>query len=162
MAKKLLVISNLLLAAFLSYRLFALDTEISYKDTKGQNSSDYGFVDIRRPTLKISGGFGHIFGLKSTVITKVESQLGSGNDLLNELVAGDEVIRVMGIFISGDVRYAIISIFDNKMKKPQTEGRKVGLGDKIKDFSVVSIQPGSVGLGSDASEQIRLKMFKPR
>jgi hypothetical protein len=65
----------------------------------------------------------------------------------------------MGIFISEDVRYAVISILDKKKKRHKTEGKKVSTGDKIKDFSVVSILPGSISLADSLSNKIDLRIF---
>lgn len=151
---------NLILIVFFSYRLFALYAEIRYRDTEAQNSVDYSLVDIKRPLLKISEEYRNIFGVKLTELVK-NSQPGSGNGVLNELVSGDEVVRVMGIFISGDIRYAVISILDKKKRRHKTEGKKVSIGDKIKDFSVVSILPGSISLADSASNKIDLRIFKP-
>lgn len=151
---------NLILIVFFSYRLFALYAEIRYRDTEGQNSVDYSLVDIKRPPLKISEEYRNIFGVKLTELAK-NSQPGSGNGVLNELVSGDEVIRVMGIFISGNIRYAVISILDKKKRRHKTEGKKVSIGDKIKEFSVVSILPGSISLADSASNKIDLRIFKP-
>ena len=151
---------NLLLIAVFAYRLFALYAEIRYRDTEVQNSVDYSFVDIKRPLLKSSEEYLNIFGIKPTEIAKKNSQPGSGSGVLNELVSGDEVVRVMGIFISKDVRYAVISILDKKKRRHKTEGKKVSIGDKIKDFSVISILPGSISLADSASNKIDLRIFK--
>ena len=122
---------------------------------------DYSFVDIKIPSLKMSREYRNVFGVKLSEIAEETSRHSSSNGALNELIAGDEVVRVVGIFISEDVRYAVISILDKKKRKHKTEGKKVSIGDKIKDFSVVSILPGSISLSADSSEQIVLRIFKP-
>lgn len=161
MTKKFFLFLNLLLIAVFAYRLFVLYAETGYADTEGRNIVDYSLVDIKRPPVKMSQEYRNIFGVKLTEIAKKNSQHGSGNGALNELISGDEVVRVMGIFISEDVRYAVISILDKKKRRHKTEGKKVNIGDKIKDFSVVSILPGSIGLVDGASNKIDLRIFKP-
>jgi hypothetical protein len=161
-SKKFIVISNLLLAAFVAYRLFDLFAEINYKIDEKPKNPNYGLVEIQRPDLKTSEGLGRIFGIQPTKIREAHSEPVSGSGLLNELVAGDEVIRLMGVFISEGVRYAVISFYDKKSKKTNTAGRKVAVGDKIKGYSVVSIQPQFVGLETGSSEQTRLWMFKTK
>lgn len=160
MTRKFFISLNVFLILVFAYKLFALYEEIRYEGAEGQNSLDYSFVDIKRPPLKISKEYRNIFGVKLTELVK-NSQLCSGNGVLNELVSGDEVIRVMGIFISGDIRYAVISILDKKKRRHKTEGDKISIGDKIKDFSVVSILPGSISLADSASNKIDLRIFKP-
>ena len=161
MTRKFFISLNVLLVVVFAYKLFALFGEIRYEGAEGQSSVDYSLADIKRPFLKISKEYRNIFGVKPTETAKKSFQPGSGNGALNELVAGDEVIRVMGIFISEDVRYAVISIFDKKKRKHKTEGKKISIGDKIKDFSVVSILPGSISLADNASNKIDLRIFKP-
>lgn len=160
MTRKFFLFLNLLLIAVFAYQLFALYAEIRYRETEGQSSVDYSLADIKRPPLKINEEYRNIFGLKLTEITEKNSQPGSGNGALNELIAGDEVVRVMGIFISKDIRYAVVSILDKKKKRHKTEGKKVSIGDKIKDFSVISILPGSISLADSASNKIDLRIFK--
>ena len=161
MTRKFFISLNALLIVVFAYRLFALYMEIRYKGTGGQNSVDYSFVDIKIPSLKMSREYRNVFGVKLSEIAEETSRHSSSNGALNELIAGDEVVRVVGIFISEDVRYAVISILDKKKRKHKTEGKKVSIGDKIKDFSVVSILPGSISLSADSSEQIVLRIFKP-
>ena len=160
MTRKFFISLNVLLVVVFAYKLFALYGEIRYEGAEGQSSVDYSLADIKRPPLKISEEYRNIFGVKLTKIAEKNSQPDSGNGALNELIAGDEVIRVMGIFISEDVRYAVISILDKKKRRHETEGKKVSIGDKIKDFSVVSILPGSIGLADSASNKIDLRIFK--
>ena len=159
MTRKFFISLNVFLILVFAYKLFALYGEIRYEGAEGQSSVDYSLADIKKSPLKISKEYRNIFGVKSTEIAKKNSQPGSGNSALNELVAGDEVIRVMGIFISEDVRYAVISIRDKKKKRHKTKGKKVSTGDKIKDFSVVSILPGSISLADSASNKIDLRIF---
>ncbi|MBC2696421.1 MAG: hypothetical protein HF982_14325 [Desulfobacteraceae bacterium] len=158
MTRKFFLFLNLLLIAVFAYRLLALYAEIKYRNTKGQNSVDYSLVDIKRPPLKIREEYRNIFGLKLSEIAKENSKPDSGNRALNELVSGDEVVRVIGIFISKDIRYAVISL-SHKKKKHKKEVKKVIVGDKIKDFSVISILPGSISLADAASNKIDLRIF---
>lgn len=159
--RKFFISLNVFLIVVFAYKLFALHGEIRYEGVEGQSSVNYSLADIKRPPLKISEEYRNIFGLKPTEIAKKNSQPGSGNGALNELIAGDEVVRVMGIFISKDIRYAVVSILDKKKKRHKTKGKKVSIGDKIKDFSVVSILPGSISLADSLSNKIDLRIFKP-
>lgn len=161
MTRKFFISLNVFLILVFAYKLFALYGEIRYEGAEGQSSVNYSLADIKRPPLKISEEYRNIFGVKLTEIAK-NSQHSSVNGALNELVAGDEVVRVMGIFISEDVRYAVISILDKKKRRHKAKGKKVGIGDKIKNFSVVSILPGSISLADSASNKIDLRIFKKK
>lgn len=160
--RKFFISLNVFLILVFAYKLFALYGEIKYESAEGQNSLDYSLVDIKRPALELNPEYRNIFGIKLTEIAKKNSQPGSGSGALNELIAGDEVVRVMGIFISEDVRYAVISILDKKKRRHKTKGKKISIGDKIRDFSVISILPGSISLADSASNKIDLRIFKPR
>ena len=159
MTGKFFISLNVLLVVVFAYKLFALYGEIRYEGAEGQNSVDYNLADIKRPPLKISDEYRNIFDVRLTESAKKNSQPVSGSSALNELVAGDEVVRVMGIFISEDTRYAVISILDKKKRRHKIEGKKVSIGDKIKDFSVISILPGSISLADTASNKIDLRIF---
>ena len=159
MTGKFFISLNVLLVVVFAYKLFVLYGEIRYEGADGQNRLDYSFVDIKRPLLKISKEYRNIFGVKLTETAEKNSQLDPVNGALNELITGDEVVRVMGIFISEDVRYAVISILDKKKRRHKTKGKKVSTGDKIKDFSVVSILPGSISLADSTSNKIDLRIF---
>lgn len=161
MTRKFFISLNALLIVVFAYRLFALYTEIRYKGTEGQNSVDYSFVDIKIPSLKMSREYRNVFGVKVSEIAEETSRHSSSNGVLSELIAGDEVVRVVGIFISGDVRYAVVSILDKKKRRHKSEGKKVSIGDKIQGFSVVSILPGHISLVDSSSNKIDLKIFKP-
>jgi hypothetical protein len=162
MSKRFWVISNIVLAAFFAYRLFDLLAEINYKIDETPKNQNYGFVEVQRPKLAYNGGLGRIFGIIPTAVKKDPPEIDSGGGPLNELVAGDVVIRLVGVFISDGVRYAVIDSLDKNSKKSKTAGRKVGVGDTVKGYAVVSIQPGFVGLDTGSSGQIRLRMFKPK
>jgi hypothetical protein len=143
-----------------AYRLFALNAEIRYTGAKGRSFVDYHDVAIKRPPVKMSREYRHLFGVQFAEIARKKSPPGSGDGALNELVSGDEIVRVKGIFISEDVRYAVISILEKKKRRHESEGKKVSIGDKIKGYSLVSILPGSIVLLDSAANKIVLKIFK--
>ncbi|NIA11250.1 MAG: hypothetical protein GWP10_16390 [Nitrospiraceae bacterium] len=161
MIKKFFIIINLLLAGVFIWKLIALYTEIEYNGIKVLAVTETAPIDIKRPVLRLSPEYRNIFGLTPPKTVKKSPVHQTDKGALTELPSGDEVIRVTGIFISENARYAVISIFNKEKRTYKIKRKKVGLGDKIKDFSVVSILPGSVCLADSASHKIDLRIFKP-
>ena len=159
-SKKYLLFFNILLAAVFAFKLYSLHAKIGPKVKKKPGSLDYTFVEVKRPSVQAAAKFRNIFGVKPMEITKAVSHQDSRRGHLNELVTKDEIIRLQGIFITKDLRYAVILIADRKRRNKEVV-TKVGIGDKIKNFTVDSILPGSVGLAHDSSDIIHLKIFKP-
>lgn len=144
----------------MALKLYSLHGEIRFKVKKKPDYLNYTFVEVKRPSVQAAAKYRNIFGVEPPEITKAVSQHSAGQGHLNELVTKDEIIRLQGIFITKDLRYVVISITDRKRRNKE-EVTKVGIGDKIKDFTVDSILPGSVGLADGSSDIIHLKIFKP-
>lgn len=164
MIKNFFLFLNLLLLVFFACRLLALNAEIKSGDADKKDGADYRCIALKKPVSELSHEYRNIFGLVPKKNpphgTRKSFTPQADNLVLNELVSGNEVVRVMGIFISKDIKYAVISIFDKKKKRLQIKSQKIGVGDKIKDFSVVSILPGSVALADNASNKTELRIFK--
>jgi len=161
--KKLLIIFNILLASIFAYRLFALHADLGY-ETKDTNSIlKYNVVQRKRPSFNGVMKYRDIFAAKASGGTASEfsrpTDLDSDLKRQDELVAGNRVLRVRGIFIWDTGRYAIISVTGNKQKQ-EKEWRKVAVGDQISGFTIHSIRPDIVMLEAPSSEIIRLRIFK--
>ena len=160
MIKKIFIIFNLLLAIVFTWMLFALYVEIGYKGAEPPSIAETADAGIKRPALELNPGYRNIFGITSAETTKKPFKHGDGNGTLNELVSGDEAVRVQGIFITEDKRYAVLSIVNKKKKGRKTEEIKVTPGDSVRGFTVKAIGQGYVSLAGDTSESIDLKIFK--
>ena len=161
MLKKTPFAFNLFLIALFTYRIFALYGELGYEEEHRPKAFAYTFVDINRPVQKATRQQRNIFGLRYPDIVKSVNTSVTGNSKLNELVTGGEVIRLRGIFISEDQRYAVISISDKK-KKHAEKPEKVGIGDTIRDYILLSVRPDSIVLAdgsSDESDKVVLRIF---
>jgi len=160
MGKKFFIILNLLLAAVFAWRLVALYKEIGYKGAKPPGTAEIAAPGIKRTAVELSPEYRNIFGTTAAETTKEISRHGAaGSGALNELITGDEVVRVQGIFITEDGKYAVLSIVNKKGKKQKTEDIKVAVGDRIRGFTVEGIKPGYVSLTGSESNRIDLKIF---
>jgi len=157
---KIPLILNLFLAAFLASILFSMYTELSGDKTVKRKPSEYVFHKLDRPSAVKTEGFAKIFDADSSPAASSNSpKQGNGSeDALNELIAGDEVIRVQGIFLTEDAAFAIISITGKKKKKKQ-EVLKVGAGDTLKGFRVTLIEQDAVQLSGPSSRTAVLRIF---
>ena len=160
MAKKYLLLFNLLLVLIFAFKVLSLNTKIGSKERNKSNVLNYDFSEVKRPVVKPKDEYANIFGVKLPENSKESSQDDSGLGPLNELITKDQVIRVQGIFTTEDHRQAVISLAakDGKSKEKII---KVVEGDKINNFTVDSIMQGSVGLSNEAADTIQLKIFKP-
>lgn len=160
MTGKIFLILNILLLLLFGYKLFNLSGTIRYKGEKKFTKISYDFIEIKRPTYKIDKEYRNIFGLKPLVPDEKRSSQRDKGGPQDELHTGDLTLRVKGIFIADDLEYAIISLFNKKTRK--SEEKKVGLGDKINDLSIIDILPGYVSLMNDSEEELTLRIFKQK
>ena len=83
---------------------------------------------------------------------------GNGSeDTLNELIAGDEIIRVQGIFLTEDAEFAIISITGKRKKRSRrcsSQRRR-----SIKGVRVTLIEQDAVHLSGPSSQTAVLRIF---
>lgn len=166
--KRYFIVFNIVLAAGLMVKLIDLSIKIWGDVESKSDPLAYTFTDVKKKPVPVVSQYRNIFGVKlSEAETDKISDKTSSDELLNELVTTHEIIRIMGIFITEDHRFTVVSIIYTKMTKPE-ETIKIGIGDtlgdvsdKLKGFSVDAIQPGSVTLASASSPAIRLKLFEP-
>jgi hypothetical protein len=157
--KRLILCINLALAAVFAFKLFALNAEIGSQADKETDSLDETPVQVQRPAVKASEKVRNIFG----VMTPETSTLPSDRSELeghNELVAGDEIIRLRGVFITQSERYAVISV-SNKKIRGKEDIKKVHIGEEIRGFTVSAIQSTHVSLSDASAEPFLLKIFEP-
>ena len=159
--KKLLIIFNVLLASIFAYRLFALNADLRYEEKDAGRILKNNIVQIRRPSFDLTMKYRNIFAIKAPEEPHPTSSLPSNSDLKgqNELVTGDMVLRVRGIFIWVSGRYAVVSLMKGKRGKNE-EWRKIAVGDQINKFTIHSIEPDIVILEAPSSAIIRLSIFK--
>ena len=98
--KKIPLLFNLFIAVFLAAMLFSMHTELAKDKTIKRKPWEYTFHKLERPSAVKTEGFGKIFDTDSTVLPRPNTpKQGNGpGDALNELIAGNEIIRVQGIF----------------------------------------------------------------
>jgi hypothetical protein len=148
------------LATILVLKFFALSRKIIYTDEQGLSKFESGIIEIERPKTKVKKEYANIFGVKSTEPVGETTPIATVQSDLNQLITKDNIIRLQGTFITEENRYAVLTITDRK-QKDKAELVKVNLGDKIRNFRVDSILPGAVDLSNEASDAIRLRIFKP-
>lgn len=157
--KRLIICINLALAAVFAFKLFALNAEIGSQVNKGTGSLDEPPVRVQRPVVKASGKYWNLFGVMPPETTTLPSDR-SESDGFNELVAGDEIIRLRLVFVSQSERYAVISV-SNKNIRGKEDIKKVHIGEDIRGFTVRAIQSDHVSLSKASAEPFVLKIFKP-
>ena len=160
MIRKLPFLFNLILAAILAAILFSTYTELAGEKTIKRKPSEYVFHKVERPSAVKTEGFGKIFDADSTASESVNTPKHENGpkDMLNELIAGDEIIRVQGIFLTEDERFAVISITGKKQKKKQ-EVLKVRVGEELKGFRVTRVEQNAVHLSNASSQTAVLRVF---
>lgn len=166
MTKKFFLFLNLLLVVVFACKLFALRAELKNKGSQTRKAAHYRPVVVKRLPVAMNREYRHIFASAPAAADKKVLQPGAsrpgvaGNGSLSELIIGDEVIRVTGIFISGTTRIAVMSICSRKKKRRKKAiTQKVSIGDHLKEFTVVSISPGSVCLEDDATHRREIRIF---
>ena len=161
--RKIPLLFNLFLSLFLASILFSMHMELAGDKTIKRKPSEYVFHKVERPSAVISRGLGKIFDTDSTVSERANNpKQGNGpGDALNELIAGDEILRGQGIFLTEDEQFAIISITGKKQKRNQ-EVIKVSAGEELKGFHVTLIEQNAVHLSSPSSQTMVLRIFKDK
>lgn len=161
MSKKYFIFVNIIFAVIFAFKLFSLHARIWSEEEKPPDAFGYNFTEVKRPSIKKAAGFRNIFGVDMALSEnkKENAEQNIVPEDLNELVLKDEIIRLRGIFITNDNRYAVISIAKKKKKKKE-EMIKAGIGDKIRGFTVDSILPESVYLTGSKQNAIYLRIFK--
>lgn len=156
---KLFLIANIVLLLIFGYRFYGLYGVINFREERELKKIDYDADTVKRPVSKTHSQYRNIFGLKindaSQAMNGVKGNKGRG---LNELRDNNLIVRVKGIFITEDRGYAVISIRHSNSKR--WEKKKVEIGDKISEFSVIDIQPGTLSLRNDEAKKITLRIFK--
>lgn len=157
--KRLILCINLALAAVFAFKLFALNAEIGSQVNKETDSLDDTPVQVQRPAVKASETYRNIFGVMTPEKTTLPSDR-SESEGYNELVAGDEIIRLRVIIITQSERYAVISVSNRKVRGKE-DIKKVHIGEKIRGFTVSAIQSARVSLSGASEEPLLLKIFEP-
>lgn len=159
MTKRLVLCINFCLAAVFAFKLFALNAEIGSQVNKGTDSLDDTPVHVQRPAVKPSETYRNIFGVIPPETTTVPSDRSESQGY-NELVAGDEIIRLRLVFVSQSERYAVISVSSKRIREKE-DIKKVHIGEDIRGFIVSAIQSDHVRLSKASAEPFVLKIFKP-
>jgi len=161
--KKLLIIFNIVLASIFAYRLFALHADLRYGTKDATSILKYNAIQIRRPSFNGQMKYRDIFAVKASgeksPTASRPSSLDSNAKGQDELVIGNRVLRVRGIFIWAAGRYAVVTMTGSKQGKTG-EWRKVAVGDQVNGFTIHSILPDIVMVEAPSSEIIRLRIFK--
>jgi len=160
---RVLLLLNLFLAAALAFVVYGMYTTLSLEKTIKRKPAGYVFQQVERSSPAVSPGLGRIFDTDATgkAATSDLRESRGPDGGLNELVSGDEIIRVQGIFLTDKARFAIVSIIGRKKGKGKDEEPvKVMSGEKIRDFVVTRITPGSVHLAGPSSKAVILRIFK--
>lgn len=158
--RRIPLLFNLFLAVLLTSILFSLYEDLAKDKTIKRRPSEYVFHKVERPSAVKTEGFGKIFDTDTTASEGVNNRKqGNGpGDALNELISGDEIIRVQGIFLTEDEEFAIISITGKKQKRNQ-EVIKVMAGEELKGFHVTFIEQNAVHLSGPLSQTAVLRIF---
>ena len=160
MTRKIPFIINVLLAVLLTFILFSMHTKLAENKPIKRKSSEYVFPKVERPSAVISEGLGKIFDTDRSVLEAANNRKavnGSG-EALNELIAGDEIIRVQGIFLTEDAQFAVIST-TGKKKRKKPEVFKISTGETLKGFRVTLIEQDAVHLSGPSSQTVVLRIF---
>ena len=150
---------NILLLLLFGYKLLDLSSTLKYKGGGKSINVSPDFVEIKRSAHDMDDAYRNIFGLTTPLPEKSAGQKGKGGPL-NELLTGDLILRIRGIFISGGLKYTVISLTNKKTRK--SEEKKLYVGDKVDDFSITDIRPGAVRLGNGSDEKLTLRIFKEK
>ena len=159
MTKKYLLLFNLVLAAVFAFKLFALNAEIGSEVIQKADSFDEAPIQVQRPSVKAAERYRNIFGVNSHEMTALPTDR-SETEGYNELVTEDEIIRLRAVFITESESFAVISVSD-KVTRGKEDELRVGIGEKVRGFTVSAIQSAHVSLSADSSEPLQLKIFKP-
>lgn len=162
MTGKIFFFFNVFLAIFLTFILFSMYAELAEDKVIKRKVPEYVFQKIARPSAVMSKGLGKIFDTDGTALKTVSRRKPANGpgETLNELIAGDEIIRVQGIFLTGDARFAVISITGKKKRREGPEVIKVSPGEALKGFRVSLIEQDAVHLSGPLSQIAVLRIFE--
>jgi hypothetical protein len=160
LTKKYLLFANLVLAVIFIFKLFALNAEIGGQVTKKPDSFDAAPIRVQRPQIKAEAEYRNIFGVEPSERTAPPPSNPSTITGHNELVMEGEIIRLRAVFITKSDRHAVISI-SNKKTPGEITDLKIGIGEKVRGFTVSAIQATHISLSTESSEPFQLRIFEP-
>lgn len=156
--KRSLIILNLLLAVILCYKGYSMQREIYRAGTEKYKLPDYTFAALKRPPLELRQRYRKIFDVQSSEST---ASLATGaGDPASQLLMTARTLQLRGILISERATYALLADKGEASKKQAGGWKKIKVGDKVEDFSVVAIMRGAVILANDSAGEIVLRLFK--
>jgi hypothetical protein len=162
MLNKAVYTINIMLMLFWSYSLIDLWRQMSHIDSRSIAERGINWVDVQKTAHPWEPDVRNLFDSKPAEAKKVTAADAASNpeDALNEKGLADFSLRVRGIFISRQQRFAVIDKVSKKTSK--NESVKVILGDVVVGFAVKSILPSVVTLvNPETAEIVILKIFKP-
>ncbi|RLB72165.1 MAG: hypothetical protein DRH04_00065 [Deltaproteobacteria bacterium] len=120
---------------------------------------------VHRTPVPVPADYPNLFGTGKSSAPGTAARKVAGKPSpteMNELIVnGDEIIRVQGIFITADERYAILET-SHRSGKHQRETWKVHPGEQVKQYTVSKIAAGVITLEPPGNGNIiQLRIFKP-
>lgn len=160
--KKTFLIINILLFLLLGLRVYGLYRRIGPSFPESGGTERPVNRPFQRTSMTLSDTGRNLFGVTAAAET---SSPGEGKtDMLTgdvkELVSAGKTIRLVGVFLSGENRFAAFSI-ENEKGARNKELLKAGMGEEVSGFEIKEIRPDAVELESQTGGHVRLTIFKP-
>lgn len=166
---RVLIAIDVLLVLFFAAQTVSLYHRIDKMKQIKFNQPVYDFAQYRRQAVDMPAALDNLFGLQqvSTSEDAMSKAAGSvvdpGAESVDEIRSGEETLRLRGIFISGNVRNAYISVVG--ANKPDADAtvklNKYKTGDRIFDLTITAILSDRLILSSSANPQVTLRIYKP-
>ena len=158
-----------ILTTILAFRLLGLVHRVHGGAAARSASQQCRLPEVHRTPVPVPADCTNLFGTGQssapgtvTPTAKAPGQSSSSPTAMNELVVNnDEIIRVQGIFITADERYAILETSHRSGRRRQKTW-KVHPGEQVKQYTVGKISAGAITLEPPGGgEIIQLRIFKP-
>jgi hypothetical protein len=152
---------NIFLVLILTYNLHSMWRQMSGKNSGTVSEHTVQWISVSKASENWAADEKNLFDTKPVVVKKTKDAAAkSGDDPLNEKGLGAVTLRVRGIFISPEQRFAVMDKVSKKTSKSETV--KLITGGIVAGFTVQRIQSDVVTLVDAATgERVVMKIFKP-
>ena len=148
---------NLLLAILLLYRFYNIYHNTLVNIPQNKLITIQGANQIKRPTHERLDIFAKLFVSADDSIKQNKQFVSKTIPPKNELLDKQYIIRVLGIFIHDGEKYAVITV--SEQNKKTSNILKVGIGDKIKSYTIDTIASNLITLEDKSGTLVRLRIF---
>lgn len=152
---------NIFLVLILTYNLHSMWRQMSGKNSGNVSEHAVRWISVSRAPENWAANEKNLFDTKPVAVKKTKDAAAESADgPLNEKGLGAVTLRVRGIFISPQQRFAVMDKLSKKTSK--TETVKLVEGGNVAGFTVQRIRSDVVTLVDAATgERVVMKIFKP-